>query len=416
MKFYGRKPLFFSIACTVVFALTAGAADPPSPSGLAYFEKHIRPLLIDRCYECHSSESERSEGELQLDSRQGLSTGGEHGSAIIPGDVDRSLLIAAVRYQNPDFQMPPDGKLPNDAIAKLERWVKMGAPDPRDLRDKSGEKHPRPSDPVAGKEHWAFRPLQRHPPPAVVSTAWPRSTINSFILARLEAANLQPAPVADPRDLVRRLYLVLTGLPPTAEQIRSFVRDQDPQAFERLVDQLLSSPHFGELWGRHWLDLARYADSNGLDENFLFREAWRYRNWVIDAVNADMPFDQFVLEQIAGDLLPYDSIEDRDQQRIAAGFLVVGPKVLLGNETENQRMEVADEQLDTIGRAILGQTLGCALPRSQVRSHPDSRLLLVGGNLDFDPRGRVAVYAGPATGDGAIGRAGCRRRQGRRSV
>jgi hypothetical protein len=359
MQFHGRKLLFVCLACTFVFTVNVRGVDPPAPDGVAYFENHIRPLLIDRCYECHSSESQRSEGDLQVDTRQGLSKGGEHGSAIVPGELGRSLLIEAVRYQNPDYQMPPDGKLPDAAIAKLERWVRMGAPDPRDQQANESEHHPRPSDPIAGKQHWAFQALSRHPPP-VTAAQWPRLPIDAFVFSRLEAANLQPAPIADRRDLVRRVYLVLTGLPPTREQARSFERDQDPRALERLVDRLLSSPQFGEAWGRHWLDLARYADSNGLDENFLFREAWRYRNWVIDAINADMPFDQFVLQQIAGDLLPYDSIDDRDQQRIAAGFLVVGPKVLLGNETENQRMEVADEQLDTIGRAVLGQTLGCA--------------------------------------------------------
>ena len=221
------------------------------------------------------------------------------------------------------------------------------------------EKH-NPSDPVAGRSHWAFQPLAPQALPSVDASNWPRSPIDAFVLAQLEANNLQPAPDADRRALVRRVYMQLLGLPPTPEQVARFLKDDRPDAYERLVDELLASPHFGERWGRHWLDLARYADSNGLDENFLFREAWRYRNWVINAINADISFDRFVLEQIAGDLLPYDTTEQRDRQRIAAGFLVVGPKVLLGNDTENQRMEIADEQLDTIGRAILGQTLGCA--------------------------------------------------------
>ncbi len=217
-----------------------------------------------------------------------------------------------------------------------------------------------PADPIAGRSHWAFRPLASGKAPDVVAIGWPRSTVDTHVLARLEAAGLEPAPDAGRRVLVRRVFFKLIGLPPSPGEVAAFLEDTRPDALERLVDRLLDSPHFGERWGRHWLDLARYADSNGLDENFLFREAWRYRNWVIDAVNADMPFDRFVLEQIAGDLLPYDSIEQRDRQRIASGFLVVGPKVLLGNDPKNQRMEVADEQLDTIGRALLGQTLGCA--------------------------------------------------------
>lgn len=288
--------------------------------------------------------------------------GGANGSAIVPGDVDGSLLISAVRYTDPDLQMPPDKALPKDAVAVLERWVAMGAPDPRDHDSIEEIRRGNPSDPISGREHWAFRPLatRSQDEPAVQAIDWPRSTIDSFVLARLEEANLTPAEDANPRTLIRRLYFQLIGLPPTPEQVTAFLKDEDPDAYERLVDQLLNSPQFGERWGRHWLDLARYADSNGLDENFLFREAWRYRNWVIDAVNADVPFDQFLRDQIAGDLLPYDSIEQRDEQRIAAGFLAVGPKVLLGNDPKQQRMDVADEQLDTIGRAILGQTLGCA--------------------------------------------------------
>ena len=217
-----------------------------------------------------------------------------------------------------------------------------------------------PSDPGSGSDHWAFRPLNQHQPPHVQASDWPLSSIDRFILAKLEAEHLRPAADADGHALVRRIYFQLIGLPPTSSQVAEFLNDERSDALERIVDQLLNSPHFGERWGRHWLDLARYADSNGLDENFLFREAWRYRNWVIAAINSDTPFDRFVLEQIAGDLLPYDSIEQRDRQRIAAGFLVVGPKVLLGVEPKKQRMEVADEQLDTIGRAVLGQTLGCA--------------------------------------------------------
>jgi hypothetical protein len=217
-----------------------------------------------------------------------------------------------------------------------------------------------PADPIAGREHWAFRPLADVPPPMVQDARWPRSGIDSFILARLEASGLRPAPDADRRTLLRRAYFQLIGLPPTPDQVAAFLADERTDALERVVDELMSSPQFGERWGRHWLDLARYADSNGLDENFLFREAWRYRNWVIEAVNADMPFDRFLTEQIAGDLLPFESIEERDRQRIATGFLVVGPKVLLGVDERKQKMEVADEQLDTIGRAVLGLTLGCA--------------------------------------------------------
>ena len=323
---------------------------------IEFFEEHIRPLLIKRCYGCHSHRDGQNEGNLFLDSRRGWAEGGDNGAAIIPGDVENSLLIKAVRYSG-DLQMPPDAPLAKEEIARLEQWVRIGAPDPRDGSAISLK--PKPSDPVAGREHWAFRPLSavRVPPS---SSDWPASAIDRFVLSKLEANAILPTRPAERRALVRRTYIRLIGLPPTPQQTSRFLADDRPDAFTMLVDRLIASPQFGERWGRHWLDLVRYADSNGLDENFLFREAWRYRNWIIQAINSDMPLDQFILQQIAGDLLPFDSTEQRDAQRIAAGFLVVGPKVLLGNDPKKQRMEVADEQLDTIGRSILGQTLGCA--------------------------------------------------------
>ena len=217
-----------------------------------------------------------------------------------------------------------------------------------------------PSDPVQGRRHWAFQPLRKSALPAVRATEWPRQNLDRFVLAKLEAAGLSAPAEADRRTLARRTFLQLIGLPPRPEELVRFLADRDSGAFERLVDRLLASPHFGERWGRHWLDLARYADSNGLDENFLFREAWRYRNRVVDSVNEDLPYDRFVLEEIAGDLLHFDSVAQRDRQRLSAGFLVLGPKVLIGNASQERRMDVADEQLDTIGRAILGLTIGCA--------------------------------------------------------
>lgn len=325
-----------------------------------FFEKHVRPVLIEHCYECHSTQADRHEGGLVLDSRQGWLVGGENGPAIVAGDVEGSLLIRALRYDDESSQMPPHGKLPQGTIERIEHWVKSGAVDPRVGKTVGEDRFKNPSDPIRGKEHWAFRPLRTDRPPTVREADWPLSSIDHFVLARIESAGLSHAKQADRRTLVRRLYFQIIGLPPTPEQANAFLSDSRPDAVTRLVDRLLASPQFGERWGRHWLDLARYADSNGLDENFLFREAWRYRNWVIGAWNADQGYDDFLLKQIAGDLLPHDSIEQRDAQRVAAGFLVVGPKVLLGNDSQNQRMEVADEQIDTIGRAVLGQTLGCA--------------------------------------------------------
>jgi hypothetical protein len=361
MHFFVRK--LFAVTCGLVLALPNAlsfADDDQQENQVAYFERHIRPLLVSHCYSCHSVRAKKRKGGLRLDSRAGWVTGGDSGAALVPRDVDASLLIRAVRYSDPELQMPPDKALPPQAITLLERWVRMGAPDPRDAAASNDVSNDDPSDPIAGRQHWAFRPLTKSHQPTFASKDWPRSAIDEFVVARLETENLSPTADADRRILIRRIYIQLVGMPPTPEQVAEFLSDDRSDAFARLVDELLDSPHFGERWGRHWLDLARYADSNGLDENFLFREAWRYRNRVIESFNSDMPFDRFLVEQIAGDLLPHDSIEQRDRQRTSAGFLVVGPKVLLGNNDNERRMDVADEQLDTIGRTVLGQTLGCA--------------------------------------------------------
>ena len=351
------------IACLLA-ATQGSAAETPTADGVAYFEKYVRPLFARHCYSCHSAKRQEREGGLVLDRREGLESGGESGAVIIPGDVEGSLLIQAVRYTDSNLEMPPDSPLPPRAIKHLERWIRLGAPWPvENLREDSSDVEQEwvdPSDPIAGRSHWAFLPIANDLAVEVQATDWSISPIDRFILNRLEAEQLKPAPDADRRVLLRRTSIQLIGLPPTPEEVADFLADDRPDAFEQQVDRMLASPHFGERWGRHWLDLARYADSNGLDENFLFREAWRYRNRVIELVNADMPFDRFLEEQIAGDLLPFESVEQRDRQRTSAGFLVVGPKVLLGNDAKERIMDVADEQLDTVGRAVLGQTLGCA--------------------------------------------------------
>ncbi|MCS7465420.1 PSD1 and planctomycete cytochrome C domain-containing protein [Stieleria sp. ICT_E10.1] len=343
------------------------ADDGADAKAIAYFETHIRPLLASRCYSCHSARSGNEEGGLVLDTRDGWMRGGDQGVAIVPGDADASLLIRAVRYSDPDMQMPPDKALPAASIAHLERWVEIGAPDPREPKSETEANVFAASDPIAGRRHWAYQPLKQVPTEQIASAserpaAWSRGAIDRFIIAKLNAANLTPAPDADPEKLARRLFIQLVGLPPTPDQLADFLSDGQPAAVERLVDRLLASPQFGQRWGRHWLDLARYADSNGLDENFLFREAWRYRNQVIGSFNSDTPLDQLLREQIAGDLLPYETIAQRDRQRIAAGFLVIGPKVLLIDKESRmqQRMDIADELIDTVGKAVLGQTVGCA--------------------------------------------------------
>ncbi len=365
-------------------ACWALAADPAEQARRDYFETHVRPLLVAHCYACHAADAPSLGGNLRLDTAAGGRTGGDRGAAIVPGDAEASLLVRAVRYQDPDLQMPPERQLAAEQIAVLERWIADGAVDPRTDAGPAGSvRGPAPSDPEAGRSHWAFQPLLRQTPTepstaansagAGVPEAWAWNSLDRFVASRRRRAGIEPVATASPRHLARRIFFQLTGLPPTPEQMERFLdslpateqgsRPSDNSlalAARQLVDQLLATPQYGERWGRHWLDLARFADSNGLDENFLFREAWRYRNWVFEAVREDMPYDQFLREQLAGDLLPYGSVEERDRQRIAAGFLVIGPKVLLGNEELRQRMEVADEQLDTIGRAVLGQTLGCA--------------------------------------------------------
>ncbi len=325
--------------------------------GEAYFETHIRPLFAKHCYQCHSEKAKKQEGGLLLDRASGWVAGGDRGPSLVPGDAESSLLIQAVRFADASLSMPPSQPLSAPEIKTLEYWVSMGAPGPSNEQVHSIED---PSDPIAGRDHWAFRPLRKDNPPVVMDTNWPQGAIDRFVLARLEEAGMRPAVAAQPIEVLRRLSFQLTGLPPSQLQVDEFLADSRPQAMERRVDRLLSDPQYGERWGRHWLDLARYADSNGLDENFLFREAWRYRNWVIAAINDDLAFDRFLTQQMAGDLLPYESTEQRDRQRIASGFMVIGPKVLLGINKDQQRMDVADEHIDTIGRAVLGQTLGCA--------------------------------------------------------
>ncbi len=321
-----------------------------------FFEKRIRPVLIKHCYQCHSIEKDAAKGGLTLDTRGGLRRGGESGPALIPGDADASLLMEAIRYDS--FQMPPDAPLPDSVIEDFEKWVTTGAADPRD------DTVP-PSSPVSAEsDFWAFEPPRTTRLPKVASTDWPVTPIDHFILARMESSGHHPVGDADRPSLLRRVYFDLIGLPPTTKQLDEFVNDPAPldEAFEKVVDELLGSPHFGERWGRHWLDLARYAESTGMEWNWAHPVAWRYRDYVIKSFNDDKPYDQFLREQIAGDLLPAEGIDDeqRDERVIATGFLAIGPKsVSIGND-EVFRLELADEQINTFTRAILGLTVGCA--------------------------------------------------------
>lgn len=333
---------------------------------MEFFEKKVRPLLVERCYECHSPDKKVKAG-LRLDTREGWVKGGDTGPAIVPGEPDKSLLISAVRYKDRDLQMPEKRKLPDEEIAILEQWVKMGAPDPR-TGAAVAEAAPTTKKQVglsieAGKKFWCYMPVKQPATPTVKDTAWPRSDIDRFILAKIEAAHLQPAPDATSEALVRRVYFDLIGLPPTPEQIDAFVKEASvdrQQALEKLVGELLASPQFGEAWGRHWLDVARFAESSGGGRTLLFKDAWRYRDYVIEAFNHDVPFDRFIREQLAGDLLPAPTWEDKRRQMTATAFLALGATNYEEQDKQQLRFDVIDEQIETIGKAFMGQTIGCA--------------------------------------------------------
>jgi hypothetical protein len=342
------------IGWVAAWLTTPSMALAGDPGGLAFFEQKIRPVLIKECYDCHSAGSKKLKGGLRLDSRAGVLAGGDSGPAVVPGKPDESPLLEALRYDG--IEMPPKGRLPAGVVADFERWIRIGAPDPRQGRTTPAREG---TDVEAGRKFWSYQPPHRHPVPEVVDAAWPRDDIDRFLLAALEAKGLRPVRDADGATLARRIYYDLAGLPPTPEQLDEFLNDPAPDAYEALVDRLLASPHFGERWGRHWLDLARFGESLTL-RAFVLREAWRYRDYVIDAFDADMPFDRFVREQVAGDLLPAPGLADRRRQMTATTFLALGNNNLEEQDKPQLVMDVVDEQLDTIGKAFLAQTIGCA--------------------------------------------------------
>jgi hypothetical protein len=326
-------------------------------AGLELFESKIRPVLVEHCYECHSASAKQLEGELRLDSRDAMRRGGPSGPAVVPGNAAESVLLSALRHE--DFEMPPTGKLSDRVIDDFAKWIQIGAPDPR-IEEETAPV-PKPSiDLEAGRQFWAFQPPRAAALPAVQDTAWPRSYVDYFILAGLESRGISPAADASPLLRLRRLYLDLVGLPPTPAQMDTFLGDSSPHAWQTLVDRLLASPAFGERWGRHWLDVVRYADSSGGGRTRILSDAWRYRDYVIDAFNSDLSYDQFVVEQIAGDLLPHKSARQRARHLTATSFLVLGPTNYELQDKELLTMEVVDEQIDTVGRAMLGMTIGCA--------------------------------------------------------
>ena len=331
------------------------AVESGRPGQLEFFERKIRPVLSEHCYKCHSEKAGKVKGGLEMDTREGIRKGGDSGPAVVPGDAGQSLLLRAVRYHDPDLQMPPKkegGRLPDAVIADLEKWVREGASDPRDGESRSTAAR------RAQEAHWAFQPVRNPPVPA--ASGWARNAVDAFMLERLEREGLQPVGDAGKAALLRRATFDLTGLPPSPSELQRFLEDPAPDAFERVVDRLLASAQFGERWGRHWMDVARYAESSGKDVNLAYPAAWRYRDYVIDAFNADKPFDQFIREQVAGDLLPAGSDRQRAENLVATGFLALGPKGLNEQNPRQFHLDLADEQIDTVSQAFLGLTVACA--------------------------------------------------------
>ncbi len=349
------------IAGLIAFLLSVVHGDTPiSASDRAFFETKIRPVLVESCYECHSASSKKLGGKLLLDSREGILKGGESGPAIKISDPANSLFMDALHW-NGDLEMPPEEPLSEAVIQDFATWIEKGAPDPRTASVRVADAETEESE----TSLWSFQPVVSPSPPKVEDGDWPLAPLDHFVLAGIEEAGLRPAQDASPRVLIRRLSFDLTGLPPRFEEIEAFVAEYEThrtQAVEALVDRLVNSPHFGERWGRHWLDIARYGESNGndgLSRNPTFPHAWRYRDYVIQAFNQDLPYDRFLTEQIAGDLLPADTPEDRDRYRIATGFLAMGAKPAKAMNN-NFEMDVVADQIDVIGRGVMGISVACA--------------------------------------------------------
>ena len=354
-----------SIACALGLAAPGaapGAAQsPPTAAGIEFFERNVRPVFVSHCFGCHSSSATKLRAGLRMDTLAGLLAGGDSGPAIVPGDAAQSLLVKAVRYADPDMEMPPKGKLADAEVKAIEQWVAMGAPHPDAMAGPAAPMQPSTGiDLERGRTWWAYVRPERGTPPAVTNAAWVHSPVDQFVLARVEAAGLKPAPDADKETLVRRVTFDLTGLPPTPDEVDAFRKDPSPDAYARLVDRLLASPRFGEHWGRHWLDVARYAESSGKESNVVYPHAWRYRDYVIGAFNDDTPYDAFVREQVAGDLLPSSGPDERARRLIATGYLAIGTKGHNTRGDQQFRADLVDEQIDSVTQGLLATTVACA--------------------------------------------------------
>ncbi len=346
---------------------SATVEEPSSETALtseqiAFFEEKIQPVLVGKCNRCHSADSATLRGGLRVDTRHGLLVGGDSGAAIVSGKPDESPLYLAL-IGDGYSQMPPKDPLPAEVLQDFQRWIEMGAPDPR--RDEFQQVRTAPRDSIdieAGREHWSFQPPRKTAASSVQDATWPLSDIDRAVLAQLEQQGLTPAQEADRQVLIRRVTFDLTGLPPTPAEVAEFLADpaDTVDALADVVDRLLDSPQFGERWGRHWLDVARYAESTGKEFDVLYPHAWRYRDYVIDAFNQDKPYDRFLREQLAGDLLQASTPQERAELRVATGYLAVGSKSPRETDLRKLVLEIADEQIDAVSRGVLGVSIACA--------------------------------------------------------
>lgn len=340
-------------------SFAAESVSQPDPAKLEFFEKKIRPLLADNCYSCHAADTKPA-GGLRVDDHRGLLTGGDAGPAIVPGQPENSLLLRRVQQEDIKRRMPKEGKaLDAGQIADLTAWIRDGAVWPRPTVSANLGQG------LAGyaklrSNHWAWQPLTTPKVPKVKDARWPKGDVDRFILAKLEEKRIKPVALADPIQWLRRVTFDLTGLPPTPDQIDDFRKDTSRDAAVHVVDRLLASRHFGERWGRHWLDVARYGESTGPSRNIPYPYAWKYRDYVIDAVNRDIPYDRFIQEQVAGDLLPASSAAERDRLSIATGFLALGVKDVNQRFKPRFLMDNVAEQIDTVTRSFIGLTVSCA--------------------------------------------------------
>jgi hypothetical protein len=358
-----RMSTTLGLALLSAMLVSTAPATSPSSDALAFFETRVRPVLAENCYPCHGPQKQRS--GLRLDQFDSLLKGGDRGPALVPREPEKSLLIRAIRYTDEDLRMPPKSKLTEGQIQDLTTWVNMGAPVPRPANTIASEtaQLKQDFDLAQRRRHWAYQPVRWGFQPAVRNKTWCTSPVDAFILAQLKAAGLAPAPPADRRTLIRRLTFDLLGLPPTPAEVEAFVADTAPDAWDKLVERLLASPHSGERWARHWLDLVRFAQTLGHEFDYELPNAWRYRDYVIRAFNSDVPYSQFVVEHLAGDLLPHPRRHPTggyNESIIGTGFFWLGEGKHSPVDIRQEQADRIDNQLDVLGKALLAQTIACA--------------------------------------------------------